>query len=460
MKGCGWSKVQHPDHLDRVVQGVQRSAETGEPWEDTFPLRGKDGQYRWFLSRAMPIRDETGEIVCWFGTNTDVTAQRDLELSLQDADRRKDEFLATLAHELRNPLVPIRNGMHILRLAGNDSAAADRVHEMMERQLNHIVRLVDDLMEVSRITRGKIELRKQPIELAAIVGSAVETSKPIIEAARHQLAISLPAEPIVLEADPIRLAQVLANLLNNAAKYTEDGGRIWLTARVEGNAALISVRDDGTGIPGDMLPKVFELFAQADRTYSRAQGGLGIGLTLVRNLVGMHGGTVEAKSEGLGQGSEFVISLPLGDRRVPHDRDEHPEWLMAIAPRCILVVDDNRDAADTLGMLLKFFGAEVHIRNDGPSALDALEKYRPSVVLLDIGMPGMDGYQVARMVRQQFAGQDLALIALTGWGNEENRRRSKDAGFDHHLVKPVDLGALQALLASLPHPRSRQSDRM
>jgi PAS domain S-box-containing protein len=322
MQGWGWMKVHHPDHVDRVVQRIQHSWDTGEVWEDTFPLRGKDGAYRWFLSRAIPIRDAEGRVLRWFGTNTDITEQRAAEQALKEAEHRKDEFLAMLAHELRNPLAPIRNSLHILRLAGTDNVAALRVHEMMERQVNHMVRLVDDLMEVSRITRGKIELRKEQVELAAVVRSAVDTSKPLIDTARHQLAISLPAEPLILEADPVRLAQVLANLLNNAAKYTDDGGQIWLTARREGANVVVSVRDTGMGIPADMLQKVFDLFTQVDRTYNRAQGGLGIGLTLVRSLVSKHGGSIEVKSDGPGKGSEFVVRLPLSAERLgSHDAE-------------------------------------------------------------------------------------------------------------------------------------------
>jgi signal transduction histidine kinase len=385
-----------------------------------------------------------------------VGSQLELARLRKEADRRKDEFLATLAHELRTPLAPIRNSVHILRMAGGDPGTAERVYDMMERQVNHMVRLVDDLMEVSRITRGKIELRREQVDLAAVVRSALETSNPLIEAARHQLTVSLPDEPLILNADLVRLAQVLANLLNNAAKYTPEGGRIWLTARRAGSNAEISIRDTGAGIPAEVLPKVFDLFMQVERTYSRAQGGLGIGLTLVRSLVSMHGGTVEARSDGPGRGSEFVVRLPLAAGRLaPHERDGDGRPA-AVAPRRILVVDDNHDAADSLGMLLKFLGADVRTANDGPAALEAFKTYRPSVVLLDIGLPGMDGYEVARQARQQPESEDVTLIALTGWGQEEDRRRSREAGIDHHLIKPVDLGVLERLLANLPAKVERQ----
>jgi signal transduction histidine kinase/ActR/RegA family two-component response regulator len=371
---------------------------------------------------------------------------------LRAADRRKDEFLATLAHELRNPLAPIRNSLHLLRLAGGSGEGAERVYEMMERQVGQMVRLVDDLLEVSRISRGKIGLRKERIDLAAVVASAVETSRPLIEAARHRLSLALPTPPLILEADPMRLAQVIANLLNNAAKYTEEGGQIWLSAKREGNEAVVSVRDNGLGIRPDMLPRVFDLFAQADRTIQHSQGGMGIGLTLVRSLVQMHGGRVEAKSEGPGRGSEFVMHLPLKAEHRPEGEDlpQVNSQQAALLPRRVLVVDDNHDAADSLGMLLTFLGADVQVVYDGLAALEAIRGYRPAVVLLDLDMPGADGYQVARQIRQAPGLQATTLIALTGWGKAEDSRRSLQAGFDYHLVKPVDVEAVQALLTSLP----------
>jgi CheY-like chemotaxis protein len=322
---------------------------------------------------------------------------------------------------------------------------------MMERQVSHMVRLVEDLMEVSRITRGKIELRREQIELAAVVRSAVETSKPLIEAGRHQLAISLPTEPLILNVDPVRTAQILGNLLNNAAKYMDEGGQVWLTARREGNEAVISVRDASVGISAEMLPRAFEMFTQVDRTAARAQGGLGIGLALVRSLVQMHGGRVEAHSDGPGRGSEFIVHLPLASHRGPTGAapKKGGQENTGLSSRRILVVDDNHDAADSLGLLLKFLGADAQVVYDGPGALEAIRTYRPAVVLLDIGMPGMKGYEVARQVRQEPDFRDIVLVALTGWGQDEDRLRSKAAGFDHHLVKPVAPDALQALLVSL-----------
>jgi signal transduction histidine kinase/CheY-like chemotaxis protein len=370
--------------------------------------------------------------------------------TLRQADRRKDEFLAILAHELRNPLAPIRNSLQILRLTAASDPAAERVCEMMERQVNQMVRLVDDLMEVSRITRGKIELRKEETDLATIIRSAVETARPLIEAKQHQLAISLSPDPILLYGDALRLGQVLANLLNNAAKYTEPGGQIWLAARRDADEAVISVRDNGIGLSAEMLPVVFEMFMQVDRSSNRSEGGLGIGLTLVKNLVELHGGTIAAHSDGPGRGSEFTVRLQVTARELSDSR------ALAVVPqaaelprRKVLVVDDNRDAAASLGMLLKYLGAEVEIAGDGAAALSAIESYRPDVVLLDIGMPVMDGFEVARRIRENRSHDHIVLVALTGWGQAEDRNRTRAAGFDHHLVKPADIRTIQTLLGAM-----------
>jgi PAS domain S-box-containing protein len=376
---------------------------------------------------------------------------RESQKALLEADKRKDEFLATLAHELRNPLAPIRNSLHILRASASNPAAS-RVQEMMERQVAHMVRLVDDLLELSRISRGQIELKKERVGLTTIIEQAVEASRPFIESHAHHLAVSLPSESLAVHGDLVRLSQVFANLLNNAAKYTQDGGHITLSARREGATLIASVRDTGIGIPDEMLSRVFDMFTQVDNVLRRSQDGLGIGLSLVRNLVTMHGGSVEAHSAGLGQGSEFIVRLPLA---------EHPDLDMVGSVRPgdagaavpskvgILVVDDNQDAADSLSVLLSFLGADVRVAYDGQSALEALRTYHPSVVVLDLGMPGLDGYEVADRVRRDPDLRHLTLIALTGWGQEKDRRRAREAGFDHHLVKPVDLEVLKTLLASL-----------
>jgi CheY-like chemotaxis protein/two-component sensor histidine kinase len=308
-------------------------------------------------------------------------------------------------------------------------------------------------MEVARVTRGRIELRREPVDLGAMLRSAVETSRPLIEAARHELTVDLPAEPVTLMADSVRLAQIVANLLNNAAKYTEDGGRIALSGRREGDHAVISVHDSGVGIPIEVLPRVFDLFAQADRTYHRAQGGLGIGLTLVRTLVELHGGTVAAKSDGVGCGSEFIVRLPLGVELGSSRHGQRDQAASVFASHHFLVVDDSPDAAHSLKLLLESLGADVRTAADGPAALDELETYRPSVMLLDIGMPGMDGLEVARRVRQRLGSRELTVIALSGWGQDQDRRRSREAGIDYHMVKPVDLDELGRLLAALAPSR-------
>ena len=372
---------------------------------------------------------------------------------LRDGDRRKDEFLATLAHELRNPLAPIRNSLQILKMPRLDASTAERAREMMERQVHHLVRLVDDLLDVSRVMRGKIELRKERVELSAVVARAVETVQPLIEAQGHELTVSLPPESLPLDADPVRLAQVIGNLLTNAAKYTEANGRIRLTAQRDGKQAVLRVRDTGIGIAPDMLPRIFDLFVQVDHAATRSQGGLGIGLTLVKNLVEMHGGTVEAHSPGLGQGSELVVRLPLSAREPEKPEGREVADARQVPPSSglrLLVVDDNQDAANSLAMLLRLQGHEVGVAHDGPAALDMVEVYRPEMVFLDIGMPGMDGYEVARRLRRQPGLESVRLAALTGWGQQEDRRRTAEAGFDHHLVKPVEPAALEGLLAGLP----------
>jgi PAS domain S-box-containing protein len=393
-----------------------------------------------------PIRDGLGRFLGVVLVFRDVTERLRAEELLRQADRRKDEFLATLAHELRNPLAPIRHGLQILNLISSQDDAATQTRAMMNRQLDQMVHLIDDLLDLSRITHDQIELRKERVELDAVVWSALEASKPLIEQARHQLTVELPSRPVILEVDPTRLAQVVLNLLNNAAKYTDPGGRIWLTVEAD-NQLVIRVRDNGIGISPQMLPRIFEMFTQVDRSLERSRGGLGIGLTLVRRLIEMHGGTVSAHSEGIGRGSEFVVKLPLpqlGPADLPR-----PTERKALPKRRILVVDDNEDAANSLAMLMKLWGNETQTAYDGPGALASASVFHPEVVLLDIGLPGLDGYQVARRMREVPTLRRVKLVALTGWGQEEDRSRGREAGFDHHLVKPVDLGELEKLLAAI-----------
>jgi PAS domain S-box-containing protein len=380
--------------------------------------------------------------------------------ALRDTDRRKDEFLATLAHELRNPLAPIRNALQILKMPRVDQATVQRSREMMERQVHHLVRLVDDLLDVSRVMRGKIELRRERVELATVVARAVETVQPLVDTQGHELSVRISPESLLIDGDPVRLAQVVGNLLTNAAKYTEPGGRIGLTAERDGDVAVLRVRDNGIGIAPQMLPRIFELFVQVDHASTKAQGGLGIGLTLVKNLVEMHNGFVQARSEGLGQGSEFVVRLPLSVVRVEQERGREIEEQVQQPPSPsgyrLMVVDDNQDAADSLAMLLKLQGHEVRVAYSGMAALEMTKTYTPDVAFMDIGMPGMDGYEVARRMRQQPGLENIVLAALTGWGQKEDRRRTAEAGFNHHLVKPPEPKAVESVLAGLPKPNHQK----
>jgi PAS domain S-box-containing protein len=375
-----------------------------------------------------------------------------LRKAAEVASRAKDEFLAILGHELRNPLSPIRNSLHLLRLSGELSPTMEPVREIMERQVDQMVRLIDDLLDVSRISRGRFELQKQTIELATLVSTAVETAQPTIEAGGHQLAISMPAEAIMLYADPVRLAQIIGNLLNNAAKYTKPGGQIWLNAHSEGGEAVISVRDTGLGIAANMLPRVFDMFAQIDSTLTRAQGGLGVGLTLAKTFVELHGGRIEAHSDGPDQGSEFIVFLPM-----MRDSQSHFAQKLAlrnnrtsILRRQILIVDDTRAASYVLGKLLETMGQQIFTATDAIEALECARRERPDLVISDIGMPNIDGYEFARRLRREPGLEDVLLVALTGYGQTSDKQRAKEAGFDYHLVKPVSLEALLDLLNFLP----------
>lgn len=371
---------------------------------------------------------------------------------LQDTDRRKTEFLATLAHELRNPLAPIRNGLQVLRYAGNQGEMAEQARSMMDRQVGQMVHIIDDLLDVSRISRGKLELRKETIELATVIQSAMETCSPLIEQAGHKLTVTMPQESIRLEGDPVRLSQAVGNLLSNAAKYTDEGGEIELSVSRENDTATISVKDSGVGIPTEMQPRIFEMFTQVDQTLEKSQGGLGIGLTIVRQLIEMHGGSVEVRSEGRGKGSEFLLRIPVLPSQIPdlHSVSEEEDTELPHASKGrILVVDDNRDSAHTLATLLKIKGMEVQTAHDGLQGLEAAEVFRPEMILLDIGMPKLNGYDTCRRIREQQWGREMVIVAMTGWGQEEDRYRSEEAGFNHHLVKPIELTRLEELITSL-----------
>jgi signal transduction histidine kinase/DNA-binding response OmpR family regulator len=372
---------------------------------------------------------------------------------LQDADRQKNEFLAMLAHELRNPLAPIRNAVQVLQADNSSQRQQQWSREVIARQVQQMVRMVDDLLDVSRITRGKITLRPEVLDVASVVADAVETSRPLIDSRHHQLSVTLPPGPLRVRGDAARLAQVVSNLLNNAAKYTEDGGRIWLTAERSGDEIVVRVRDTGQGVPPEMLTRIFEPFTQVDRSIDRSQGGLGIGLTLARRLIEMHGGRVSCDSQGAGCGSEFVIHLPaLAPDSEPSQSINGWHALDESAPihSRTLIIDDNVDGADSLSVLLQALGVEVRTAYDGPTGLQLAAEFRPDVVLLDIGLPRMDGYEVARRLREGLDGKNLMLIAVSGYGQDEDRRRSKQAGFDHHLVKPVSQELLLSLLRGRP----------
>jgi len=446
--GKGWASALHPDEAEGILQSWKECVRTGCDWDRELRVRGVDGLWHPVLSRGVPVRNEQGEVVAWAGISLDISRLKQVEEELRETDRRKDHFLAVLAHELRNPLAPVRNALHILKITAPDSAAAAEARDMAERQVHHLTRLVDDLLDVSRMMSGKIVLRKERVELATVVARAVETARPAVDAEGHELMVSLPREPIVLDADVVRLAQVLSNLLNNAARYTEAGGRIWIAAERAGGEVVIRVGDNGIGLAPEELTRIFDLFTQAAPGDFRSQGGLGIGLTLVRTLVEMHDGKVEAHSAGRGRGSEFVVLLPLPvpvPPRAPGDAKSNRR--SAPPSRRVLVVDDNVDAAESLAMVLRLEGHDVEVAHSGPSALAAARIRPPEWVLLDIGMPGMDGYEVARTLRVEPGLENVTLVALTGWGQEEDRQRSKQAGFDHHLTKPVEPSTLQAVLS-------------
>ncbi|HJT35667.1 MAG TPA: ATP-binding protein [Pirellulales bacterium] len=409
-------------------------------------LHAKDGGQRPIDDSAAPVRDAQGSMLGVVLIFRDVSERRRVEQALRDADRRKDEFLAVLSHELRNPLAPIRMATEVLRLPAVDAAQAAWAHEVIDRQVQHLVRLVDDLLDVSRIMRGKIEMRKEPTDIRTILSRATEIAQPLIDEKQHQLTVEAPPEKIMAHVDPVRLVQVVGNLLTNAAKYTQPQGRIWLSSERADHEAIICVRDTGMGIPAELMPQVFELFIQGAPSANGSQGGLGIGLTLVKKLVELNDGRVEVASDGPGTGTEFVIRLPIAESTVAEPQSDGPSPV-ALQSRRVLVVDDNADAAEALAMLLRLKGHDVECCQDGPSALDAVKIRRPEFVFLDLGMPGMDGLEVARRLRSEPEGSAIVIVAVTGWGQEADRRRTADAGFDHHLVKPVSAADVHRLLA-------------
>jgi PAS domain S-box-containing protein len=456
----GWQSRLHPEDAPGYIAALEQAVQKQCRLQHRVRVRNAQGEWRWLKSYALPWFTATDEYAGHVGVSIDITEAVKAETALLESDRRKDEFLATLAHELRNPLAPISNALALIARPDGE-AALPHLLPVITRQVDYMVRLVDDLLEISRITSGKVELRRGVVDLNMVLRHAVEASRGLIDENRHQLSLSFPETSLRVYGDAVRLEQVFTNLLNNAARYTPMGGQIWLSARQDEDGAIISVRDNGIGILPDMLPRLFDMFAQERRIAIGAQEGLGIGLHLVQRLVKMHGGSVEAHSGGKDQGTEIVVRLPLSQTRTS-EINAAPESTAApentAAPEStasasrdirVLVVDDNHDAAEVLAMLLESMGFEARAVDSGPAALAALSDYQPNVILMDIGMPGMSGYDVARHIREQPQYEHIKLVALTGWGQEKDRRLSRESGFDHHLTKPVDFKVLKSLITSL-----------
>lgn len=435
----------HPEDVVVLESALDQATRTGD-FEAEYRAVRPDGTVVWIADRGRVVHDANEQPTRIIGVSVDLTRRKRLEEELRESDRRKDEFLATLAHELRNPLAPIRHAVKVLDLKGPATPELRWAVELIERQTHHMVRLIDDLLDVNRITRNSLDLRREPVEIARVIASAVEANRPLIERDGHELSIRVPQAPIYVDADPVRLAQVFSNLLNNAAKYsrTDQGhGSIRLSAYPDGDAVVIVVRDTGIGIAAAMLPRVFEMFTQVGRSIGQSEGGLGIGLSLAKRLVEMHGGSIEARSEGLGKGSEFVVRLPV----MAQSRSEPASSTASTgtpdsSKRRILIADDNPDVAESFEVILQTLGHDVYTARDGVEALQKAEEHRPDVIVLDIGMPKLNGYEAARRIRQEPWGRDILLIAVTGWGQEKDKRESAEAGFNVHLVKPIDATAI------------------
>lgn len=462
---AAYQALVHPEDRARVDEAIRCAIEDSTGYDIEFRTLWPNGSVHWMAAKGTVITDTSGRPMRMLGTAMEVTDRRRLEEELRrhaqqlaDADRRKDEFLAMLAHELRNPLAPLSTSLHLIASDAPDRA---RFLEMAERQVRHLVRLVDDLLDVSRISSGKVVLRTESVALSDVVARAVELSQHLVESRGHALTISLPPQPVRLQGDPIRLAQVIANLLSNAAKYTPPGGSIWLTAETVAAELTLRVRDTGIGIPPELLSTIFDLFVQGDASLDRARGGLGIGLTLVRGLVELHGGRVEAHSAGIGRGSEFIVRLPtlsegIAPRQPPRIDPHEP---VAPQPLRILIVEDHPDAGESLATILELWGHQVKVALDGFTALGTARSFEPDVVVSDLGLPGMDGYEVARRLRAEPAFGRVVLIALSGYGREEDKERSLHAGFDHHHVKPIDVTWLFSLLGQVATARAEARPR-
>ena len=446
-QGYGWSRAIHPDDTQPTIDAWNEAVAEKQPFAFEHRVRRSDGQWRLCSIRAVPVVHDRGEITEWVGVHTDITEQRELQQAMRETDRRKDEFLATLAHELRNPLAPIRNGLQIMKLAGGNPAVVEKSLAIMERQVSQMTHLIDDLMDLSRISGGKIVLQKARLSLADVVQDAVDISRPLIAERGHALVVDIPPEPLYVDADRTRLAQVFGNLLNNAAKYTETGGRIRVAVERHNGDVVVAVEDNGVGISAHMLTRVFDMFAQVDRSLEKSQGGLGIGLNIVKRLAEMHDGSIVAESGGHGAGSRFVVRLPVMLTVTADGPDDDNIVTMdKPARRRILVVDDNRDGATSLAEMMDIMGNDTQTAFDGLEAVAVAETFRPDVILMDIGMPKLNGYEACRRIREQPWGRNVVLVAQTGWGQEDDRRKSQEAGFDFHIVKPVDPAALETML--------------
>jgi PAS domain S-box-containing protein len=445
----GWGEILHLDDAAAAVAAWLDCVHSGKVWYREHRVLGGDGLFHPILAQGVPIRDDGGAITGWAGINLDISRLKATEEALRDADRRKDEFLATLAHELRNPLAPIRHAVKLLETKSADENQQKSARGIIGRQVQRMALLLDDLLDVSRITRGRLDLKKDAVDLQAIIDAAVETARPMIDSKQQQLSVQLPPQAVTLHVDPLRLSQSLSNLLTNATKYTDAQGQITLAAAVTPDEITLSVKDNGIGLDPNTIPGLFEMFSQVDSAIDRTEGGLGIGLALVKGLVALHGGTVEGISAGIGHGSEFTIRLPraLVVARTAEPQAPGPKERAASGARGkILVADDNRDAADTLAMLLEIGGFDVLVAHTGAQALDRAEESHPDAVILDIGMPDMTGYEVARRIRAEAWGKSVFLLAITGWGQEEDKERAMAAGFDRHMTKPVDPDTVEQLL--------------
>jgi PAS domain S-box-containing protein len=456
-KGKPWWEVfvvRREDGLDSAERPIDRVLQDVRIVHETAPLAltSRTGHILPIAYSAAPVQDPDGSIQGAVLVFRDESERRRTELALRNADRRKDEFLATLAHELRNPLAPISMGVELLEMSGDDRQAISEVCAMMQRQTKHMVRLVDDLLDVSRITRGKLELRRSQVDLGEIVRNAVEASRPLIDEAQHQFELRMPDKRFLLYADANRMTQILTNLLNNAAKYTPRQGRIELTVEGTASEAVITVSDSGIGIPPDKLDRVFEMFAQINDSNEYGHTGLGIGLTLVKRLVEMHGGSVEVQSRGRNLGTSFQVRLPvLPEPPVPANGTfTNQHGAASPAKRRVLVVDDNTDALESLSRLVKLMGNEVRSAHDGLEAIEVARAFQPDIVLMDLGMPRLNGFEAARRMRQEPWGRELSLVATTGWGQDGDRRRTAEAGFDSHLVKPIEIDSLREVLGAAP----------